>query len=737
LAAGGETTTNGVLAGLVVVETGERVGCGVCGALLAQLGATVVLVEAAPAAGQVAAAAAKGTYRDQLAPGKLSVRADPTREEDRRLLRDLLAAADVIVRASDLDAQALAPAGPAHSHQIVCDITAFGRTGPMAGQAWTELQMQALTGVVDTTGLPGGAPTPVPLPVVEYLTGVYAAAATVAALRVRRLSGVGQQIDMALFDCAFAAISTFLQRILDGTRSQVSRMGNRHSMAVPWNVYRATDGWILLCAGSDEQWMRLAAVMGAPELGRDPRYLHLPERVACVAEIDERVQAWVGTQSVEGCVAQLTAASVACGPITPIDGHPREANLDHRRMIGEVIESGTGRRYAAPASPLRMSVTPGRLSERLSRADEDRGAVEALLRTILPGAGGRASGAAGQPAPPLAGVRVIEVGHYTTAPLAARLLASLGAEVIKVEPPGGEAVRDWPPVRNGMGYFFAYANSDKKSLVLDLSTEVGLEALRRLIAKSHVLVENLRPGTMAKRGLPPEEVLRINPRMVLCSLSGFGADSAYHGRPAFDTVIQAMSGIMDLIRVGEVPVKSGISTADLLGGEFGVLAILAALEHADRTGQGQYIDLAMQDIAAWATQCAWNGASRPPACVVRAADGDLVIEAAPERVLQVLPDGRRGPETGVLQAAASRAELLQSLEEAGLIAQAVLGVRDTVDLPQVEARRLWFEAKAPGGEVWPLLASPLRLCATPPVVRQPMAPLGRDNEEILRSLGLA
>src|SRR5262249_18924365 len=147
----------------------------------------------------------------------------------------------------------------------------------------------------------------------------------------------------------------------------------------------------------------------------------------------------------------------------------------------------------------------------------------------------------GPPPLPLDGVRIIEIGHYTTAPLSARHLASLGADVIKVEPPAGETVRAWSPVKNGTGYFFTYTTSSKRSLTLDLETEHGLAILRDLIACSDVLLENLKPGALAKRGCSAADIERINPRIVYCAISGFGADSIYSGRPAFDSVIQAMS----------------------------------------------------------------------------------------------------------------------------------------------------------------------------------------------------
>jgi crotonobetainyl-CoA:carnitine CoA-transferase CaiB-like acyl-CoA transferase len=455
-------------------------------------------------------------------------------------------------------------------------------------------------------------------------------------------------------------------------------------------------------------------------------------RVARVAEVDAQVQAWVGTRSVAECVARLGAASIACGPITPIQSFPREANLEYRGMVHRVARPDGDGLICVPGSPFRMTLTPGRPPGRLPRPDADRRAVCALASQ--PRTAG--DGARRHPAPelPLAGLRVIEIGHYTTVPLAAKHFASLGADVIKIEPPEGEATRDLPPHKQGQGYFFTATNSDKRSLALDLASATGIEALRRLIKSADVLIENLKPGTLARRGFPAAEIERLNPRIVYCAVSGFGADSIYKGRPAVDTVIQAMSGLMDAIRSDGTPVKSGISTADLMGAQMAVLAVLAALEYRDRTGRGQSIDLSMQDITAWATQAAWNnaGALLPPA-MLAAADGYVLVDADPDALERALRADRSDAAT---RSAMTREALAARLALAGLAAAPVLTVRESAALDQVRERRLWFPAPDEAGELWPLMASPLRLLGTPPAVRRPMARLGSDGPAILSALGM-
>src|SRR6185437_7069114 len=146
------------------------------------------------------------------------------------------------------------------------------------------------------------------------------------------------------------------------------------------------------------------------------------------------------------------------------------------------------------------------------------------------------------------------------------------------------------------------------TMVVDLRDAFDVEALKRLIARADVLVENLKPGTLAKFGFTPAAIAALNPRLVYCAITGFGAESLYPTRPAFDMVITAMGGFMSVLSADGQPLKSGISTADLMGAEMAMFAILGALDHMERTGEGQYIDLSMQDVTAWLTATTWNGA---------------------------------------------------------------------------------------------------------------------------------
>ena len=687
------------LKGIVVLESGARIGAAVAGSLLAQLGATVICAESID---DGSFAQPKWRHRLPLAAGKLCIAINAREASDRLLLQQLTGASDVVLTCSDADplayrSDSVQPGSPRAVH---CDITAFGATGPYAGWAATDIQIQALSGMMDATGMPDAPPMPVMLPLLEHLAGIHAAGAVIASLR---LSGAGlQRTSVALYDAAFSAMTTFLPAALGGVRKAANRVGNRHPLSAPWNVYRASDGWVLVCAGNDDQWQRICGLMGQTGRQLAARFPSIAERMAHIDEMDALIQSWIGEHTIAVCVREFAAAGIPCGPIAPIEGYPREANLDHRAMIRQATDPA-GHTVHVAGSPFRMSRLSGLAPAALSAADADRALILELLRARgVPAT--PPEPAAGASDRPLSGIRVLEIGHYTTAPAASRQLAALGAEVIKLEPPDGEAVRHWPPLKGGRAVFFSFQNADKRSLVLDIAAPDDLERLKALIAGCDVLIENLRPGALARKGLTPEALHRLNPRLVACSISGFGVDSIYQGRPAFDTVVQAMSGLMDLNRAGHVPMKTGPSIADVMGAAFASTAILAALEDRRRTGLGLFIDLSMQDICAWATQIAWNGRelAAPPAV--------LHDEAG----YRLQPGGGNSDDTQAVP---------------------VLGMLDVVHAPQTLARPLWMQARAEDDSEQAVIRCPAQFASCPEPVPVPARALGLDTAAILRELG--
>ncbi len=236
----------------------------------------------------------------------------------------------------------------------------------------------------------------------------------------------------------------------------------------------------------------------------------------------------------------------------------------------------------------------------------------------------------------LDGIRVLELARYQAGPRGGMILSDLGAEVIKIEKPGGEETRRAPPVVRGQSVYFAVYNRGKKSLCLDLRDRRGKEIFAALVPKADVVLENFRPGTMAQMGFGYEALCALKPDIVLTSVSGFGQYGPYRERPAFDPLGQAMSGLMSLTGapVG-TPLGAATSLVDRYTSLHATIGTLAALRHRDRTGEGQLVDCCLMDSALTmveiptsyylATGEEGGESGRPP---YKAKDGYVVISAA-------------------------------------------------------------------------------------------------------------
>jgi crotonobetainyl-CoA:carnitine CoA-transferase CaiB-like acyl-CoA transferase len=198
---------------------------------------------------------------------------------------------------------------------------------------------------------------------------------------------------------------------------------------------------------------------------------------------------------------------------------------------------------------------------------------------------------------PLAGLRVLDFTRVLAGPAASLALADLGAEVIKIEPPGtGDETRTFPPLRDGESHYFLSVNRGKRSIVVDLKSPEGVALVRDLAAKCDIVVENYRPGVMDRLGLGYDALSAANPKLIYCAISGYGQTGPLKDNPSFDIVLQAMSGTLSMNGDPDgLPTKLGIPLGDLVGGVNGPIGILAALYERERTGRGRFIDVSLMD----------------------------------------------------------------------------------------------------------------------------------------------
>jgi formyl-CoA transferase len=374
----------------------------------------------------------------------------------------------------------------------------------------------------------------------------------------------------------------------------------------------------------------------------------------------------------------------------------------------------------------------------------------------------------------LHGVRVLDLSRVLAGPYCTMVLGDLGAEVIKVEPPEGDETRAWgPPFAAGESAYYLCINRNKRGMVVNLKTDEGHGLLRELALKSDVLIENFRPGTLARYGLDYDMLRSDHPRLVYCSISGFGQTGPLRDRPGYDFMIQAMGGVMSVTGDPEgEPMKVGVAAADLFAGQNAVIAILAALGARERTGEGQYIDIALFDSQlGWLANVASSflisrdlpkryGNAHPnivPYQVFAASDGWFALAVGNDKQFAHLCELVGRPELGSDERFATNAARVNNREELIALLKSIFSLRsvdewlsmleaagipcgpiNTLDKvfagPQVAAREMLVTMEHPTIGDLPLVGSPLSFSGTPVEYKLPPPLLGQHTREILREI---
>ncbi len=366
---------------------------------------------------------------------------------------------------------------------------------------------------------------------------------------------------------------------------------------------------------------------------------------------------------------------------------------------------------------------------------------------------------------PLEGVRVLDLSRLVPGPFASMILADFGAEVIKVEAPGvGDYARSFEPVMRKESSIFYALNRNKKSVVLNLKDERDKERFLSLAKRSDVILESFRPGVMDKLGVGYEKVSSLNPKIVWCSISGFGQESPYKHMPGHDLNFVALGGILDLTGYDK-PAIPGTQIADLSSALWAVIGILLALRKRDLTGKGDFVDVAMLDSVISLLQIplaeyvgygrapergkTWPTGRYPSYCVYRAKDGFVAVAGLEEKFWEdicralnredLIPyhqsDDPRVKEELEKEFMKQSVEYWERLAlEKGLCLSPVKNVKDVLDDSHVKARKLIWELDVPGEERKPLsIAPPLKFKEVKPEIRLLPPKMGEHNREIFSS----
>src|SRR3984957_3669179 len=375
---------------------------------------------------------------------------------------------------------------------------------------------------------------------------------------------------------------------------------------------------------------------------------------------------------------------------------------------------------------------------------------------------------------PLTGVRILDLTRVLSGPFCTALLGDMGADVIKVEAPEGDSVRRQGAVRDGFSGYFAQFNRNKRSIVLDMRKPAAKEVMARLVAGSDALVENFRPGVLARLGFSDVRLHELQPALVITSINGFGSEGPYRDRPAFDFIAQAMSGFMSVngTEDGE-PLRSGVPISDLVAGLYAALAITASMLRARETGKGETVEVSLTNamvsmLAYIATNYFATGVTPPrsgndhpiaaPYGLFPTRDGRIALAPADDaffgRLMDVLgcPELKDDPLYRTQTARVANRERINAvvggklaldttdhwvvtLNAAGVPSGPVHEVADVFRDPQILAQNMVMEVEQPGYGTVRMLGFPMKFAGAPGTIRRPAPDLGQHSDEVLVELG--
>ena len=789
---GAEGGQRGALSGLRVLNLGSSLSAAWCARTLADYGADATIVEP-PGGGALRRLGPLGTVSSAgesipaayALANQRSLVLDLSHEDDRAALRRLASDSDVVLE--NRAPGALEDAGASFEELrgeqpglILAALTPHGLTGPRAGQAGNDLTAFARSGWAAINGRAGEPPLKGARHVASLYAGLTGAAAVLAALRERAASGRGQLVDLAETDAlaaTFASVAAHAQ--YQGELEQRNVVWFRDPLQGP---LPAADGYFHLMLGRSDFFRLALHILGLPELAEDARFESRAARLELAEEWAPSVRERVAARAKLELFEALTSARVVAGPVLDTAELAANEHLAERGFF--VRPEGDGQRMPGPAA--RLSATPPRLRRPAPAPGADGASV----------LGERRSARDATPPPaaprsrPLEGLRALALTQVWAGAHCAQQLALLGAEVIKIEARrrpdtwrGGyemrilAALQDRPTARRGWNCHpsFNSGNLNQLGVTLDLQRPAGIRLFRRLLRSTDIVVENFTPRVLGSLGIGYEAMREQRPGVILCSISGFGASGPYRDRPSNGGTIEPASGMSSLLGFpGGPPRNSGATFPDPLAAMTATTAILAALEHRARTGEGQHIDVSMQEatlalIGDAALEHELTGrapgpqgnrhpdlaphgvypASGEDRWLAFAAEDDAQwqelcrIAARPEWLTdpRYATNAARKAHEDALDAAIAewtrtqpRDELAERLAAAGLPAAPVLTPGELPGDASFRERGVVAEVAHPEAGVWPYVVVPYRLTETPLRVTAPAPCLGEHSAQVLARL---
>lgn len=576
------------LAGLRVLEIGGGAAAAYCGRLLADAGASVTRVALTgddPDAGiRRNDATTEAAFAAWLAAGKQAL--DP---EDAQALTERTTHVDLVL----VGETSRFTAAQAHPACAVVSLRWFGEAGPWRDWRGTDLIVEALTGLPQMAGPVDGPPIHAGDRHATTVAGVTAYIAALAALLAA--PAPTQRFSVSLLEASIA-LSEMHMHFFERDGLPMRRYGlNRFHPNSPVGVYPCKDGWVGITATTPDQWKSLCVALGMDKEGADPQLATRELRFERLDEVEGAMIRALAARTADEWAALGRRHKVPIVVVPDAPGILTHPIFQDRGALTGFTHAGQGLR--APRTPFSLSATPVRTHlEPPAPADEAPGAPP------FRAAAADASTGADPQRPPLAGLTVVDFAMGWAGPLASRLLADLGADVIKIE--AGRYPDWWRGVNWTAEYIaargyedakgFCALNRGKRGVSLDLTTEAGRALTLKLIAGADAVVENQAAGVMAKLGLGYEQLRAVNPDLVMLSMSAFGTGNAWSDTRAYGSTLEQGAGLPSFMGFPDTPpTMVQLAYGDPVGGLFGCAAALTALVHRRRGGPGQYVNLSM------------------------------------------------------------------------------------------------------------------------------------------------
>lgn len=731
-----------MLAGIRVLRLGDCASAGFCAQMMARMGAEV---RALPDDGQAAVRFAGSAFEaawyglDDKIPA-----ASPAQAYDA-----LLADCDVLIDArrpgaaqdTALTAERLRQV---HPHLVHCRISAFGDDGPYRDHHATDITLYAMSGLMQATGDGNREPLNARPRIAQVSAGLYAYIGCLMALRRRMDDGRGDGVEVSMQEAAMQNAEIALAEHL--RTGKVARRNNDEHALVPWRTYPCADGAVFVCGGPARNWWRVVDAIGDPALGASP-FGSMAERLQNRAAFEAQLRPSLADHDKWSLFHMGQRCGLSWAPLATLEEALDDPQLRDRRFFRET-NTIDGRIFRQPDIPFRTLA--GDVHAKTSPPPPTQAASDA---------------------PPLAGVRVVDFTHDWAGPHAARVLADYGAEVIKIEYPQRlDGMRGGFPEKVNDFARFWQLHRNKRSVTLDLARDDHLAVCKKLIADSDIVIENSRPGVMARLGLDFDELRTLREDIILISMSAFGASGPYAAYAGYGGGIEAASGLQSLTGYATEGASYRVREMDVINGIYGAAATMSALLHRQRGGGGQWIDLSETETCCWSigeyfADCSGRGAApemlgnrhpvhAPQGCYPCAGeDRWITICAADDRQWQALAaciDAPQWAEEPRFADAAERRQhhdeidariaawtqardpmtAMQQLQTAGVAAGVVMNAADLASDPHLSARGWFLETQ---GVRLPGL--PFRFLRDSGGLRHPGPALGRDNQWLAEHYG--